>query len=356
MAVHGGDLQEAMRKYGRRQFIDFSANINPLGPPPGVFKAITNNLQHIIHYPDPLASGLTAGLSRRLQVPVERIVLGNGAAELVHLLAHALRPRQVVIPAPTFAEYARAVSNVGAEITYHYLRQGEDFALKPGRLSLAGCDLLFVCNPNNPTGQFMRQGEFAQILDQARRYNTFVVVDESFMDFVDSAEQWHAYDYLQTYDRLFVLYSLTKFYAIPGLRIGCGVGSPHLVKQLKKLHTPWNINSLALAAAEAALEDADYAALSRRTITTERDYLTRGLKRFNNLTPFPGTANFLLVKHSGEPRVSDLVRELGIRGILIRDCGDFPGLGPQFFRIAVKDRGSNEHLLRCLGGLLSRDN
>ncbi len=343
-------MQSAREQYGDLEFLDFSANINPLGPPQGVFQAIRDNLAQIVHYPEPEGRGLKELLGRRLGIGTENLILGNGAVELIYLLAQALKPAKALIPAPTFSEYGAALECQGAQIRISYLQQ--DFRLDPDALELAGCDLLVLCNPNNPTGYFLPEADFRAILDRARQERAFVVVDESFMDFLPPSRQWRAFRYLAEYDRLFVLYSLTKFFAIPGLRLGCGIGSTGLVRELVSRKDPWNVNSLALAAGEAALREPEYEERSRRLIDEEREFLSRELGRLPGLKPYPAAANFLLVQNSGAIRGRDLVHRLGVKGILVRDCGNFPGLGERYFRVAVKDRKSNTRLLQALAQVL----
>ncbi len=332
------------------EFLDFSANINPLGPPQGVFKAIRDNLAQIVHYPEPEGRELKGLLSRRLGVGVDNLILGNGAVELIYLLAQVLKPAKALIPVPTFSEYGAALNCQDTQIILSYLQP--DFKLNPSSLELTGCDLLVLCNPNNPTGYFLPETDFKAVLARARQERAFVVVDESFMDFVTPSRQWRAFDYLAEYDRLFVLYSLTKFFGIPGLRLGCGIGSSGLVKQLAAHKDPWNVNSLALAAGAAALREPEYEDRSRLLVEQERNFLSYELSRLPGLHPFPAAANFLLVHNRGLIRGRDLVQGLGSKGILIRDCGNFPGLGEEYFRVAVKDRESNSQLLEALALVL----
>ncbi|HWJ02818.1 MAG TPA: threonine-phosphate decarboxylase CobD [Verrucomicrobiae bacterium] len=354
MQEHGGNLQAARQVYGDLDFLDYSANINPLGPPPGVFTAIQQNLAQIIHYPDPQGTGLKQALGQRLGVSRENLILGNGAVELIYLLAQALKPQKALIPVPAFSEYAKAIRAVDGTVRYHFLRPEDGFRLTGEDLELEGCDILFVCSPNNPTGQLLAEKDFALILARAEKAGVFVVLDESFMDFVEPARQWRAFKYLNRYSGLFVLYSLTKFYAIPGLRLGCGIGSPTLIQRLYELKDPWNVNSLALAAGRAALTDEAYAVDTRQLIRSEREFLITGLSKLQGLKPVAGEANFILVKNAASLKGGSLVDALGKMGILIRSCSNFPGLGDDYFRIAVHDREKNNKLLHSLGTVLSQ--
>lgn len=338
----------ARERYGNLEFLDFSANINPLGPPQGVFAAVQEHLPQIIHYPEPGGRELKRVLSRRLGVDEDRLILGNGAVELIYLLAHSLKPRNALIPSPAFSEYTSALNSVGTSVGLIYTQAEEHFRLDPAALDLRGVDILFICNPNNPTGWFMPESDFVKVLSKAQEAHAFVVVDESFMDFVDPARQWRACNYLEQFDRLFVLYSLTKFYAIPGLRLGCGVGSPDFVRRIEGRKDPWNVNSLALAAGMAALKDIEYDELTRHLIEEERNFLAAEIQKIPGLRPFPAAANFMLVHNSGALRGQELVDRLGARGILIRDCTNFPGLGKEYFRIAVKNRSDNCKLIEGL--------
>lgn len=342
----------AKEKYGNLEFLDFSANINPLGPPPGVFEAIRDNIPSIIHYPEPEGKQFKLHLSKRLGVAEEHLILGNGAVELIYLLAHTLAPQTALIPSPTFSEYTSALKSRKTACRLLYTSAAEDFRLDPASLDLKGADILFICNPNNPTGYLLPESDFVQILAKAEQENTFLVVDESFMDFVEVNKQWRASDYLKRSERLFVIYSLTKFYAIPGLRLGCGIGNPALIRQIKARKDPWNVNSLALAAGTAALEDTGFEQSSRSLIKREREFLAFELDKLPGLKPFPAVANFMLVQNLGQVSGLELVDRLGSLGILIRDCSTFPGLNGDFFRIAVKDRESNTGLIDALTKVL----
>lgn len=332
--------------------MDFSANINPLGPPPGVFRAIKENLGQIVHYPDPAGTELKSLLCKRFNIGPECLILGNGAVELIYLVAHALSPRSALIPVPTFSEYTCALEAVQTKIRLHFLQRSEDFRLKANNLTLREGDILFICNPNNPTGQLLPPETFQQILNFAETRRAFVVVDESFMDFVDIQRQWRAVQYVKKYQNLFILYSLTKFYAIPGLRLGCGIGRPDLIERLYRLKDPWNVNSLALVAGEAGLQDGEFGVHTRKYVASERDFLVNELVKIKGLHIFNGTANFLLLENHNAIYGTALVEKLARLGILIRDCGNFPGLGEHYFRIAVKDRESNTKLVRALDQVL----
>lgn len=306
----------------------------------------------IIHYPDPSAKALKGLLSKRLGVGGDNLILGNGAVELIYLLAHALKPGGALLPGPTFSEYERALKAVDCEVRRHLLRPEQNFRLDPSELAVRGFDLLVICNPNNPTGNLLPEKDFVNILEMARDMHAFIVVDESFMDFVEPDLQWRAARFLQEYDRLFVLYSLTKFFAIPGLRLGCGIGSPDLIRRMDSLKDPWNVNSLALAAGTAALQDELYELRSRQFIRLERQYLQTELAQLPGLEPLPGNANFLLVHNKGKVTGQVLIDRLGSQGVLVRNCAEFPGLGQHYFRIAVKDRIANKALIAALRDIL----
>ncbi|MDA8442191.1 MAG: threonine-phosphate decarboxylase CobD [Peptococcaceae bacterium] len=352
MAIHGGNLRAAAELYGTQEFLDFSANINPLGPPQGVFDAIARHTPAIIQYPDPSGHELKLRLSATLGVEPARLLLGNGAVELIYVLAQALRPRRCLLPLPTFSEYARALSAAGSELVYCYLRPDNGFALDPEMLEVEGCDLIVVCNPNNPTGTYLSETVFQQILQLARQQDAYLVVDASFVDFVEPALRWSIAKYLPSYAKLLVLYYLTKFYAIPGLRLGCGMGEPALLARLNECKDPWSVNSLALAAGVAALADLTYPAQTVQLIRQERDFLHAGLQLLPGLQVLPGTANFLLVHNAGPVWGNELVRALGLQGILVRECSNFPGLDGHYFRVAVRQHRDNLRLLAALAQVI----
>lgn len=350
---HGGDVFGAARSLqcNPREIYDFSANINPLGPSPLALASIKDNLDLIRHYPDPRCTELRAVLSGHLKVAPEKMLFGNGAAELIYLLARVMDYRRAVVTAPTFVEYGAAVTSAGGVIDEVSLLEEEGFALPAPRVkkALRGADVVFICNPNNPTGGAVKRCIIQSIIEEAYTYGTSVIVDEAFVDFVCHQEQYSVMPILDDYPNLIVLYSMTKFFGIPGLRLGALMAGESIINKIDAAKDPWNVNSLAQIAGAASLADEEYMAKTRELIWQERDFLYRAISLIPGLKAFAGEANFLLVKiESSSISSTQLTAQTARQGVLVRDCAGFSGLGNKYIRLAVKSRAENVVLLKVL--------
>ncbi len=347
MASHGGQIYRFERESGRSlgEICDFSASINPLGPPESVRAAIIAGVPWLAHYPDPEATALTQALAARLNIDPEMIICGNGSTELIYLLARSLRPKTMLLTAPTFSEYERAGRD--GNIRRLLLRPEDSFAVQPERFIVAleemapasGC-LAFLCNPNNPTGSLLPRAGVLKIAAAARRLQCHLVVDEAFMDFVPESES--VLNHVAGNPYLIVLRSLTKIYGIPGLRIGFGVFPRPLAREIRGRQEPWTVNTLAQRAAIAALADEAYLEETRAVIASGKKTLAEGFKALD-VTFFPAAANFFLINH---PRAQEILVSLRRKGILLRDCANFPGLDESYLRVAVRSERENRSLLR----------
>ncbi|MHB1652034.1 MAG: pyridoxal phosphate-dependent aminotransferase [Desulfitobacteriaceae bacterium] len=360
--MHGGNLRWAKERFGREEFVDLSANINPFGPPSGVLARLQQILPQIVHYPDPESKVLRIRLSQVYSIPLDYIIVGNGAGELIFTILQAFKPKRVVIPLPAFSEYERAAKAVEAEIAYLVLgADGWDSLLPLNSISdfetfretwlkiLRGTDLLFLCSPHNPTGTVLRREHFANILDIARKVQCRVLFDESFNDFLPDALRWTAREFLEDYPNLTVLYSLTKFFSLPGLRLGAGFAHPEDISRLMAFRDPWSVNTMAQEAGLAALEEPSYPAEVRVKLTESRFFFYQEFSRkgFTKWKLCPTVVNFALL-HLLEGTSGGLVADLGKRGILVRDCASFTGLKGEFIRFAIKDIASMQGLLDAM--------
>lgn len=349
---HGGNIARAAREYGLREkeIVDFSASINPLGPAPGVYPALMEGFWRIRHYPDPDCGGLPGLLAGHLGVGEENLLLGNGGSELIYILPRALKIRRALVVAPTFSEYALAVEAAGGRVRHVVLPPaGEASPAEDAAGLLPGCDAVFLCNPNNPTGRLFGPGELLPLLEAAQKAGAILVVDEAFMDFVPGRKNYSLMPLARTRGDLVVLYSLTKFFGIPGLRLGAAVACPEVIARLRSQKDPWSVNALAAAAGEAALKDRDHMGKTLETVREERDHLFSRLSSLPGLRPYPSGANFLLVGVSGSGvKSAEMVEKLARRGILVRNCANFYGLDDGYVRVAVKTRRENELLLKAL--------
>jgi threonine-phosphate decarboxylase len=323
--VHGGDIFRIanQRRWDWRDVLDFSANINPLGPAPGVRDALCAAMDRIQHYPSPEPVALGELLSTQWGVPASQIMLGNGATELLHFFARTRPEQPVTLVVPTFSEFHRAFPNAA-------MARWDDFEAWPTS------GLVALTNPNNPTGRLAR----TDLADWLLSTSHPVMVDESFLDFTDSPSVLRL---LPCRPGLFVLRSLTKFYAIPALRVGALVGGEQEIAALRDFREPWQVNVLAEAAAIASLTDEDYAVRSRCFIERERPWLIAQLSKFSGVRVEPSRVNFLYARMDYDPgRLCAFLLE---RKILLRNCSLWTGFEQPSVRLAVRTREENTRLL-----------
>ncbi|SDF07542.1 threonine-phosphate decarboxylase CobD [Sporolituus thermophilus] len=358
---HGGNIYAAARLMGKNaeQFLDFSANINPFGLPVSVRRCLLDSIDDVVNYPDAEAWALKEAIGRHYGVSVDQITVGNGAVELLYVLCHALRPQQVMVAAPTFSEYERAARAAKAVIRYMPLAPDNGFTLPVERIiaALPFIDMVFVGNPNNPTGTVLTAGELEPLLYAAAKNDVTVVVDESFIDFLFDDERYTCRTLLARYPNLVVLHSLTKFYAIPGLRLGFALAAPRLAAIMHAGKDPWNVNALAQAAGVAALQDKEYRNKSRQYVAGAKKALYDGLAQIPGLKPFPPAANFVFIDVAGTGMTAAALRKAMMEEhVLIRDCSNYPGLTPYYVRVAVKKEEDNKKLLRILAAVCGGQN
>jgi threonine-phosphate decarboxylase len=352
---HGGTVFATARSLGIDvgELVDFSASINPLGPPPGVRESVAAAFDRLVHYPDSDGTLLSGLLARHHGVATECLCLGNGSTELIYLLPRLAAGGRALLIAPTFSEYGRALHLAGWQCVRHYLLASRRFALDLDALATdldRGYDLLFLCNPGNPTGRLYRREEVAGVINLCREHGTLLVLDEAFMDF---CEEDSAKDLVVESGCGVVLRSMTKFYGFPGLRLGYALAEPSLAARLAAIRPPWSVNTLAQEAGIAALADTDYAGRTRAYVARERERLAAGLAALPGVTVYPGAANYLLAELTNGMTGAELQRALLRERLLIRDCAGFAGLDDRFFRVAVRTGEENELLLSALGALFS---
>ena len=329
--VHGGDWAGYRAEFGR-DALDFSANVSPLGLPEGVARAITAALPTADRYPDPLCRELRAKLALHEDVPTEQILCGNGAADLIFRLVWAKKPRRALVTAPTFAEYATALESVGCTVERFFLREQED--------------MVFLCQPNNPTGQLTALPLVEQILRRCAACGTLLVVDECFLDFLPDHALYTAKGLLGEGD-LVILKAFTKLYGMAGVRLGYALSADTaLLEQMQACGQPWGVSSLAQAAGLAALEETAYVENVRALIAEQQPRLTAGLRALG-LRVLDGRANYLLFQ--APETLGEALRQ---RGAVLRSCANYPGLGPGWYRTAVRTGPENEQLLKLLAEVL----
>lgn len=350
---HGGNLYAAIREKGGsfNEIVDFSANINPLGLSEPIRQTLYASLESIIHYPDAQGHALKQEISHYYHVKEEQITLGNGAVELMYILCHILKPQRVLVTAPTFSEYESAARASDATVEYLYLDAADDFTIDIQGIikQLPTIDIVFICNPNNPTGTLLTNKQIEELLMATKVHQTYVVVDESFIDFLSDDAPYTCRPLLKKYENLIILHSLTKFYAIPGLRLGFSLTNPELTTQLHHGKDPWNVNTLAQNAGVAALRDENYQRMSKDYLKKANMDLYHSLLTIPGLKPYPPSVNFILIDiKDTNMTAEELGKALVSHDILIRNCSNYPGLSSEYVRIAVKNSEQNHRLIAAL--------
>lgn len=355
---HGGNIYKALRQSGAGQdgFLDFSANINPLGLAGNVREAVIRSLEDVIHYPDAEAHDLKLAIADFYRVNYDTITVGNGAVELIYVLCHMLKPERVLIPVPAFSEYERAAAAAGAKVDYYFLAEANGFELRPDGIipMLKGIDIVFIGNPNNPTGTLLTRPELEELIEAANRVGCLVVIDESFIEFLPDDGEHTCRPLLKRYANLVIIHSLTKFYAIPGLRLGFALTPPELANRLNAGKDPWNVNTLAQAAGVAAFQNAEYRSKTKAVVHQARQELFSSLATIDKIKPYQPTVNFVLIRLiAARITAGQLQRRLFARRILVRDCSNYPGLSPGYLRLAVKLPEQNLRLINALQEFLT---
>ena len=347
--VHGGDWAGYRAEFGC-DALDFSANVSPLGLPAGVAAAITNALPTADRYPDPLCRELRAALAGAEGVPADWILCGNGAADLIFRLALAVRPRRALLPAPTFAEYEAALQTVGCAVQRVFLREENEFAVTEEFIDAVTpeTDIVFLCQPNNPTGQVMPPALVERLVRRCAECGAVLVVDECFLDFLPDRDAWTAKQLLRDAPQLFILKAFTKLYAMAGVRLGYALcGDAALLEKMRGAGQPWAVSSLAQAAGLAALQETAYAGAVRALIAEQRPRMAAGLRALG-LRVMDGQANYLLFRAT-----PDFGEKLRRRGAVVRSCANYPGLDAAWYRTAVRTAEENTRLLQIMGEILA---
>lgn len=353
-SLHGGNIHAfaRTRDVALERVFDFSASINPLGIPRRALTAYRHALSRIVHYPEPYAESLTASLATYHDLVPGAILVGNGSTQLIFLLARCLAAHRVLLIAPLFSEHETAFRLNGTRIDRLFLRPPAfTCSLEQIREALGrGYDTLVLTNPNSPTGTALSREQIEELARLCQRARTRLVVDETFVDWIEEESVKHL---AARSAHVIVLRSLTKFFAVPGLRVGYLIAHPRLVARLRRQLEPWSVNIVAQTVALACLQESEFAKRSRAFLRQEREWMFTRLARVQGLHPFPSRANFLLVRITAKGYDAPaIVRLLAEKNLLVRDCTNFPGLGEKFFRVAVRTRRENRRLLGTLRTLL----
>lgn len=360
--IHGGNVRKFREQFGKKNIIDFSANINPLGPSQRALDAVRRNCRALVHYPDTDCKYLREELARHLGTDAKNIIVGNGSVEIIYLIARALCPKKAAILIPTFSEYeialnhslcsgsGQALNEAGSRaVNLKFIKRLEKdsfvFPDKEVFEAIDNIDLLFLCNPNNPTGDLIPEEYIVELIEIARKKKKFVILDETFIDFCSRRS---VLKYAPENKYFIILRSFSKLWGLPGLRLGYAVSHPGTIEILKKHKEPWTANALAQVVGVESLRDKDYFNRSVRFIKNESGFLFEQISAIRGLKPYSPSANFIFVKITAGISSNELYSICGRKGIIIRDCSNFRGLNNKFIRVAVRTRDENLKLLKAL--------
>ena len=349
--VHGGEVWEVANETGLnvKDLVDFSSSINPLGPSPRAIEAMKNSFEQLHLYPDSNSTALREAIACHFRgINKNNVVVGNGSTELIYLFAQVFLKKGdiAVVPAPTFGEYANATARSGSKLKQ--VKMSRAFQVEPGvfKREMQGAKVVFLCNPNNPTSMLIPHKTVVGILEEAREDDVVVFLDEDFIEFVDNDNQNSFVNTIDKYPNLFVLRTFTKFYGLTGLRVGYGIADEETIEVFSRVKMPWNVNSLAQAAAIAALADKEHSRKTMEVVRSERKFLSEELSRVKGFKVFPADSNFIFLDVRASGCTAAQLREKMVQqGILVRDCKSFAGLDAYYVRVAVRTRQENERLL-----------
>ncbi|WP_391529469.1 threonine-phosphate decarboxylase CobD [Photorhabdus akhurstii] len=347
MSEHGGNVLEMALKMGVavEEMVDFSANINPLGMPESLKVAIINQLQCAECYPDTEYRRLHAALAQIHHCTAENLMAGNGATELIYAVVNYLKPRRAMLLIPGFAEYRKALQRVDCQIDEYVMREADDY--QPDQRLLAALDrcrpdCLFLATPNNPTGLMPDAALLQTVFERCRQHNIALIVDEAFIDFLPGVAGF--IPRIAHFPRLYILRSLTKFFAIPGLRLGYLVSSDVTgIRSMKRWREPWTINAFAALAGEIVLNDKAYIQATHRWLAEQQRWLYQALTALPALRVWPPAANYIFLRCL-RPEIN-LQQALLKQRILIRHCANYPGLDAAYYRVAIKGEHDNRRLV-----------
>ncbi|PKM52073.1 MAG: threonine-phosphate decarboxylase [Firmicutes bacterium HGW-Firmicutes-7] len=341
MNIHGGYFGK-----NRKKILDFSVNLNPLGVPESVKDYIVNHLDALDTYPEIEAKTAREQLAVEYDLEASNIIMGNGAVELIYLLARTIKPKKVLLLQPTFNEYERAFVQSDSECINYSLNSEKAFALElEGILDMIVTnkpEVMIVCNPNNPTGTYIGNNILEKIIKTLKLHGGILMVDESFSAF----ENLPTAVSLLHHGNVFLLRSMTKYYAIAGIRLGYGMGAETIIEKMKLHKEPWTLNAIACNIVDVLLKDKEYQFKTKEWYKEEKAYFLENLKKVPFLHAFESKANFFLCRCALDS--SELKNRLLEKGIYIRTCNDFVNLEEKYIRLAIRQRVENKQLFQML--------
>ncbi len=356
--IHGGEVWDIASAAGIKvqDLVDFSSSINPLGPSPIALKAIADDLPNLSLYPDSNSTNLRRAIAKHFRnINEDNIIIGNGSTELIYLFAEVFLNKGdlAILVAPSFGEYACAITKNGGKAKYVNVNQDFQIDSMAFNREIQNAKAVFLCNPNNPTSMLIPDEALREIVETALERDILVFLDEDFIEFVQDANHHSFVGSLERYPNVFVLRTFTKFYGLTGLRVGYGLADEKTIDVFSKVKMPWNVNSLAQAAAIAALSDDEHSKRTLEIVKVEKEFLARELTKIKGFKVFPADTNFIFIDIRNSGLSAAQLRESMIaQGILLRDCSSFAGLDSFYVRIAVRTHEDNEKLLNALKKVL----
>ena len=371
--IHGGNIfqfahEQRIEPY---EVVDFSANINPLGPSQRGLDALNVQLRYISHYPDATNDDVLNAIADTYGMDKHQIIVGNGAAELLYAICRLPGYTGAFVPAPGFSEYKEALEASKIPVRDIFYRPREDdngkpyfevpyLALETFAAELKGQDgriIVFLGNPNNPDGTLLDKDHIRTVASMLKDANSLLVIDESFIDFVgndplqDNAHSMRSL--VNEFDNIIVVHSFTKFYAVPGLRIGAAFANKTLITQLQQYIPSWSVNTLAQAYTKAALNDVDYIKRTKQELNEEIAFMYNAVDAIEGITVYPPSANFILFQVNQEGITANYINEeLKKYNMIVRNCDSYVGLTNHWVRIAIKDHDTNIKLVDKLTNIL----
>lgn len=353
-SFHGSDIEVIANRYNidKNSIVPYASNVNPLGFSPKAKEALLNNIDAISSYPDRDYTTLRSSISKYCGCSIKQLILGNGTSDLIRLTLETIAPNKTMIVGPTYSEYERTAVMFGSQVEKYMLKNLDDFELDTDMFCKAlndSIDLLILCNPNNPTGKLLNRSQMDTILTKCAEYNIFVMVDETYIEFVKDVELVTAIDLTKRYDNLIVLRSVSKFFAAPGIRLGYAITSnENFLNETANNKIPWNINSYA-SVASVMFEDEKYINLTKSLIHTERNLIYSALCSHKTIKVFKPEANYVLIKLLKEGQTAGEVFDYCIqKGFMIRDCTDYEGLGEKYIRFCFMKPEQNDNMVNTL--------
>lgn len=352
---HGSDLEKIESIYGikKENITSFSANVNPLGISQKLKEELSTHIDCITTYPDREYCNLRKCMANYVGTEPENIIVGNGSTELISLFIQIEHPRKALILGPTYSEYEREVALGGGTTLYYPLKEENSFRLDTDHFTSKlddSLDLLILCNPNNPTSSCISIDDMRKILDVCKEHDIYVMVDETYIEFVDDVAHTSAVPLTAYYNNIIILRGTSKFFAAPGLRLGYAItGNEDLLRNMNQRKNPWTINSLAVIAGELMFQDKDYIAATRDLVLSERQRMYELFQESERFRPYKPTANFMLLRIMDDDLTSQDLFDRAIReGMMIRDCSTFPFLNDKFIRFCFMKPEDNDRLAECL--------